>query len=111
MYPCFAHFTDTAWYRHTVTPWCIQAAAFGSQVHRLSGLTSLDLSENAMEREGRVPVVEGCARLAYLGHLHGGSATWSDYETDLQSGKTTLGGNVAYVLDGHSARSMEDESW
>ena len=49
--------------------------------------------------------------MAYLGHLHGGSATWSDYETDLQSGKTTLGGNVAYVLDGHSARSMEDESW
>lgn len=106
-----AHFTGTAQYCHAVTPWCIQAAAFGSQIHRLSDLTSLDLSHNAMEREGRVPVVEGCARLAYLRHLHGGSATWSDYETDLQSGKTTLGGNVAYVLDGHSAQSMEAETW
>lgn len=80
-------------------------------MHRLSNLTALDLSDNAMEREGRLSVVEGCARIANMNQLHGGCANWSERDTDLEYGRRILGQSVTYTLDGHAARSMEDVVW
>lgn len=89
----------------------MQAAAFGSQLNRLTGMTSLDLSGNALERDGRGAVLAGAVRLTSLRHLHGGSAFWSERDIDLQAGRSMLGENVAYSLEGRSTRSMEEEMW
>ena len=89
----------------------MQASAFGSQLRNITGLTFLDLSKNALEREGRNSILVGASRLAALRYLNLGSALWSDRDRDLQAGRSIFGDKVDYVLEGHGARSLDEDAW